>query len=159
MLDVRSYLSQLQCSLCSRVSVATFSTDLPAIPLWLSHEAVAGEGTLYGVRYGVRVAHDVADEGCRMRHVVLEYYPPLPAELQGQGCLGRQSPPLIIQPHAAKPKGHDVIVPGPMPGPFPHSGADRPSRPARHTASARLRLGFLFSRAAPGRPKRSFFST
>ena len=87
MLDVRSYLSKLQCSLCSRVSVATFSTDLPAIPLWLSHVAVSTVGRVVAKAYRY-----VADEGCRMRHVVLEYYPPLPAELQGQGCLGTAEP-------------------------------------------------------------------
>ena len=41
-----------------------------------------------------------------------------PQNCKVKGALGRQSPPLIIQPHAAKPKGHDVIVPGPFPAPI-----------------------------------------
>ena len=99
------------------------------------------------------------DVGCVMLYSsTTRHYP---QNCKVKGALGRQSPPLIIQPHAARSRRgmthvmdacpHDVIGPGAghVPGPFRIRG--------RHTA--RLRLGFLFSRAAPGRPQRSFFPT
>lgn len=168
---MRSYLSQLQCSLCSRVSVASFSTDLLAIPLCAvrSHAVVSrtschcelhGELSGRGVSWSARRTGTsrMRDVGCvKLYSSTTRHYP---QNCKVKGALGRQSPPLIVQPHAAaraKPKGHVRTVrdsiragAGHVPSPFRIRG--------RHTA--RLGLGFLllFSRAGPGTSPSARFS-
>ena len=69
--------------------------------------------TEYGVRPS-RMTSRMRDVGCVMLYSSTTRHYPRTCKVKVKA----ERPPLIIQPHAAKPKGHDVIVPGPFPAPI-----------------------------------------